>query len=506
MRDRLDNSVFDAAASRTFGAVENYFNPMLELISSAVLWGEIGEIDSIGDPEKYIQLMQARLKTIGTVSSFSMTDLKGEELVIQMPGSETPDWYVTGSRTAESLSSLRQDCGIEYMSLDQMNLRKISGLEPKQVFRISTPYMLPFQNVLGITLCLEAPQNSDGLGLTLCLDLPLNQISERLRRAGTVKEAVIFILMPSKEDFIFLPVEDLLRLDTVPQPGNASEIFTPLEGGANELVEVLSLEENTSDKVRFTFTYSGKTWLAEFMHINIGNEIVSMGTLVPEEALWTTQVSGPLQIFLLALLSAAAFLVFRLVHDYRNVTQSPARVEEILREEITGGETFHLEFKSSLRWDCREDKVNKDLENIIVKSVAAFNNADGGTLLIGVADNGEILGIEKDYSALRQQGKDYFEIHLRNLLSSKYGVGYTSKNIAVDFPWLSGHEICRIRIRRGRAPLYTVVKAKNGAAVEKFFVRSGNTSQVLENISEITDYIFSRFSRKNFSKQRTKSV
>ena len=36
------------------------------------------------------------------------------------------------------------------------------------------------------------------------------------------------------------------------------------------------------------------------------------------------------------------------------------------------------------------------MEEIILKSISAFSNGDGGKLLIGVSDNGEILGLEED--------------------------------------------------------------------------------------------------------------
>jgi predicted HTH transcriptional regulator len=59
-----------------------------------------------------------------------------------------------------------------------------------------------------------------------------------------------------------------------------------------------------------------------------------------------------------------------------------------------------LEFKSSLRWGVPEGGVNKTLEKVIVKTIAGFlNSKDGGTLLIGVADNGTILGLEGDYGS-----------------------------------------------------------------------------------------------------------
>ena len=505
LRNRLDESVFNGVSTRTFQGVHNYFNPILDMVSSSLLWTSVGQIDSIGEPESYIELLEEKLKAIGTVSSFSLTDSAGRELVLQMPEGQESSWYITAPENERSLSAMRELSNIQYMTLEKENKEEIPEGQSGTYFRISTPYQLPLQETPGITLRLDASSGPENTGLTICLDLPLKQMAKRLQDEGAVREAVIFLLMPSKEDYIFLPVDELLKINE--NSLNAtSEIMTPLENEVSRLVELFSSSEKKSgpDDIRFRFNYNEKIWLTDFLNIRLGDEILSIGTLVPEEALWTTQAAGPIQILLLGLLVSTGFLLFRLIQDYTKVTQSPARIEELLRDEIAGGESSHLEFKSSLRWDYRDAVKNKALEDIIVKSVAAFNNAEGGTLIIGVADDGEILGIEKDYEVLRQAGKDYYEIHLRNLLSSKYGVGYTSKNITIDFPWLSGHEICRIRIRRGREPLYTGVKSKSGAQVEKFFIRSGNTSQVLDNISEVTDYILSRFSRWTFGKSLSK--
>lgn len=69
-----------------------------------------------------------------------------------------------------------------------------------------------------------------------------------------------------------------------------------------------------------------------------------------------------------------------------------------------------LEFKSSARWDYREGKPNKALEATIVKTVAGFLNGKGGVLLIGVNDDGDVLGLESDYRTLgKRPDRDAFE-------------------------------------------------------------------------------------------------
>ena len=58
--------------------------------------------------------------------------------------------------------------------------------------------------------------------------------------------------------------------------------------------------------------------------------------------------------------------------------------------------------------DMNQGRVNPKLEDVIIKSIAAFSNGEGGLLLIGVADDGSIIGLEGDFSSLKKQGKVRF--------------------------------------------------------------------------------------------------
>ena len=97
-------------------------------------------------------------------------------------------------------------------------------------------------------------------------------------------------------------------------------------------------------------------------------------------------------------------------------TNGHISVEEI----VANGEDEYHEFKSSLRWDVKESKVNKLLEEVVLKTIAAFNNKEGGMLIIGASDEGEVIGLEDDYNSLKDGDKDKFELHLRNLLNTAY--------------------------------------------------------------------------------------
>lgn len=162
-------------------------------------------------------------------------------------------------------------------------------------------------------------------------------------------------------------------------------------------------------------------------------------------------------------------------------------------EMINNGETEHVEFKSSLRWDYREEKVNKILEDVIMKSIAAFANAKGGTLFIGVNDDMEVLGLDKDFTTLKKHDADYFELHLRNLVNNNYGIAFSNENVLMRFPNFDEKIICCIQVQASGNPVFLKTRNKNGNEVEKFFVRSGNASKEISSLREVNEYINLRF-------------
>lgn len=166
-------------------------------------------------------------------------------------------------------------------------------------------------------------------------------------------------------------------------------------------------------------------------------------------------------------------------------------IDTPLEEWIAGGESEDLEFKSTLRWCLKEERIDKKLEGVIMKSIAAFNNGEGGILLIGVNDEGGILGLEHDYSVLGES-KDDFELHLRELIKKNFGENFATNNIKVEFPEIEDKEICQIQIKKGLEPTYLEVADKNGVKSKKFYVRSGNSSIEMP-IDEATKHIHSRF-------------
>ena len=169
-------------------------------------------------------------------------------------------------------------------------------------------------------------------------------------------------------------------------------------------------------------------------------------------------------------------------------TVAPVSLEDLIAE----GESDELEFKSTLRWDVKEGTFNKKLEEVIMKTVAAFANSQGGTLLIGVGDDGEVIGLEPDYHSLGGVDCDKFELHLRNLLNEQFGKGFVANKVVIKFHGIGGKEVCQIETAAAKEPVIMKVKDKNGQVIEKFYARSGNSSQEI-SLSEINLYMKERF-------------
>ena len=115
----------------------------------------------------------------------------------------------------------------------------------------------------------------------------------------------------------------------------------------------------------------------------------------------------------------------------------------------------------------------------------------GGTLLIGVRDDGGIVGLEPDFGCLGGN-RDKFELHLTNLINRHFGQAFGAQKIRVAFPVVREIQICQIEVRRATRPVFVTTSDKRGLPAERFFVRSGNSSQELSP-SQVTEYVSERF-------------
>lgn len=175
----------------------------------------------------------------------------------------------------------------------------------------------------------------------------------------------------------------------------------------------------------------------------------------------------------LVLLHRLATRITTYLHTRENTT-TPALIQH--------GENEYIEYKSTLRCNLFTEKFDHAIEHASLKTIAAFLNSEGGTLLIGIADDGSIIGIEKD---LFQNG-DKALLHLTNLIKTQLSMLHLSF-INMYTETLDDKTIIRVDVQPANIPVYM-----NCNNLEVLYIRVGPSTISLK-VSEVYNYIHQRF-------------
>ena len=176
----------------------------------------------------------------------------------------------------------------------------------------------------------------------------------------------------------------------------------------------------------------------------------------------------------------------RAINEFIGGTDTPAPAVSI-EALLADGESDFVEFKASARWDYRESRPNKILESVIAKTIAGFLNGRGGTLLIGVGDDGKVVGLEPDYKTLsKRPDRDGYQQFLVNLVSDTMGKDQCA-NLAISFHPVDGKEICAVRASASARPVYVKDNQQT-----RLYLRTGNATQELTT-KESVDYVKARW-------------
>tara|TARA_Y100000589_G_scaffold231722_1_gene219193 strand:+ start:613 stop:1992 length:1380 start_codon:yes stop_codon:yes gene_type:complete len=154
-------------------------------------------------------------------------------------------------------------------------------------------------------------------------------------------------------------------------------------------------------------------------------------------------------------------------------------------DQIQIGETQSIEFKESYSLDVKKSyeknyqiKKEKYMEKIILKNIAGFLNTDGGTLFIGVKDNKEIIGIERELKLLFDNSVDAIEKSLTSKINDNFG----KANPLI---------YCKIKeVFKKKIIIITCNVSQKKVFLDKdFYVRTGPTTQKISNPEEFYIYL-----------------
>ncbi len=150
-------------------------------------------------------------------------------------------------------------------------------------------------------------------------------------------------------------------------------------------------------------------------------------------------------------------------------------VEEAVRPLIESGESSSVEFKSTARHNLRSQMLDDAVTWAVVKTIAAFMNTFGGTLLVGVDDDGQPIGIESDYPYVKGRNRDGWELWFTAVVKRALG-RVAATEVPVRFCEINDRAIARVDVRPSAEPVFATRKGKPR---EVFFVRLNNATEEL---------------------------
>lgn len=179
---------------------------------------------------------------------------------------------------------------------------------------------------------------------------------------------------------------------------------------------------------------------------------------------------------------------------------------------IAQGENEGVEFKSSLihPWGetpkhfeeriasgkvTKEELVNeikKELVREVTQAIAGFMNKNGGTLIIGIDDQGNTTGIEADYDHLKSKEKrdeDGWQLFLKQEIENNLGK-QAMNSLQIELTLRDNHKIAVVKCPP--RPTYTLHKGRTKNDQPEFYVRTGNATQKL-GISDMLTYVHEHF-------------
>jgi len=151
-------------------------------------------------------------------------------------------------------------------------------------------------------------------------------------------------------------------------------------------------------------------------------------------------------------------------------------------ELINEGECETIEFKSTFKWDIKESRANKELPEMVTKSICAFSNSrQGGIVFIGIKNDRSIFGIENDIEKIFHNSYDIFQQEVAKKIRKDLGQSVIYKTDKIE---LKNKMVFIIKVEPAKNPIYF----KNN----EYYVRRGSSNHNCTP-KETEEHIKSRF-------------
>ena len=468
----------------------NYIEPLDNTMHLLVKWGESGLLNGT-KVETLASQFQALMEIQPSIHTLAMVDSSGHDIRLTRNGEQ---WLLSERREEVLLTSdwhrrqrlnTTEKIDQSYSGQNTNWYRGAITTASQPGFFQTSPYPLSTKNEQGVTLskqwtAFDNPKTSVVTALTFTIS---DLISFMAQFETSLNDRTLLL----KKDGTLLSKFQPGSQETASQPVSLPLLMTEelLKKVQTELAKSISDEE-----VATSFRYMGKTYWLGMSPLQKAQDDIWLAVLVPEDVLFNDlrQQWKRFGLIVGSILCAAIVMSISLVRRYSyQLKELPQQHVDMYSYEkevdklIKAGESTSLEFKSTMRTNLKNGKPGKEIELAWLKTVVAFMNSDGGILLIGVADDGEILGLDAD----NFENEDKCRLHCKNLLNTHIGAEFT-RFITVKLLSIREKTVFVLECERVRQPVFLRV-GKN----EEFLIRSGPSSTKL-TMSQMVKYLNER--------------
>ncbi len=493
-----------AGQQRALSHLDSLFSPVSGTLSIVAGWLHLQTPD-IDDQEDLNQHLMPILTRLQQVSSALIADSNGNEYMLM----QTTNGWLTrltepGRRDGRSLwtrwdqQATATEEWTQDLSYDPRNRPWYqTAAETSTHSRIvwTQPYRFLTSRMPGITASVRNSGTDAASAITTAFDVKLSDLATFNIGSSTNTRTCAFIVARDGR-VLALPTPSLR--DTAVQ--TQQTMLTPAAEHPAAIVRdtwQAWTQQDRLENVPFRFNSGRERWWGSVADYPLENQQFWIAIATPESALFE-KLGGTVRFIPMGIISAAFLLSLgwilvllkrnqsgattaHLGHLERLDLDSPTELNKQVAELIAQGENDHLEFKSSVRWNYKAGRTGKEMEIAWLKTVAAYLNSSGGAILLGVADDGEILGLGHDGFA----NDDKALRHVDNLIAEHVGAAH-SPSISLRITAFGEHKVVLIVCRADKEPAFLKT-----AKSEEFYVRTGPATRAL-SASEAMAYVKAR--------------
>ncbi len=486
----ISTAIITEANRNVIKHFHSYMEPLSNTMQLLVKWGESGLL-KLDSPELLATQFQAMMEIQPIIKAILLTDTEADARQLSHYHDQ---WLLLEYRQLQRITShwidgkiVQSDQPIEsnYTPAATTWFRGAMTLSHEKNYFLTEPYLLEGTNKSGVTASLRwAKESAPNHFFISAISFTLQDLIVFMTQLEITANNHILLLQRNGTLLNNLKSNNLHSESTT----NTTEENIPAQLLETALINLKKGNSHTNQSI--SLKNNGKTWWLGLSPLYDANKELWVAVLIPEDDIFSDLYKQWLRFgiivgsILFTAIIMTIFLVRKYSHQLKDLPQqhidSYSYENEIVAL-VRAGESTTLEFKSTMRTNLKTEKAGKEIELAWLKAVVGFMNSDGGILLIGVADNGEILGLEADNFA----NEDKCRLHFKNLLNSHIGAEFT-RFIHLKLIPIREKSILIIECERVRRPVFLSV-GKN----EDFFIRSGPSNTKL-TMSQMVKYLAER--------------